>query len=54
MYTVKGLENRSYEEKLGELRLFDLWKRRLRRELVYFYSYMKGGCSKEDVDLFLR
>ncbi|GAB0176456.1 mitochondrial enolase superfamily member 1 [Grus japonensis] len=50
---IRGLEPLSYEDRLRDLGLFSLKKRRLQGDLIAAYQYPKGAYRKDGEGLFI-
>ena len=51
---MQGLEHLSYEERLRELGLFRMEKRKLQGDLIAAFQYLKGPYKKAAEGLFTR
>jgi len=54
MKTIRALEYLAYKDRLRELGLFSLEKRRLRGVLIAAFQYLKGAYRKDGEGLFTR
>ena len=49
---INSLEHLPYEERLSNMSLFRLEKRRLRTDLINVYKYLKCGSQRDMADFF--
>ncbi len=49
---IRGLKHLSYEDRLKQLGLFSLEKRKLWRDIITAFQYLKGDYKQEGNQLF--